>query len=851
MRVAGFPGLIWSGTRKLGSNRILFPSPLSMINPLNARRAWALLPMFAVSAPLFAQDTDVQPVDAPREAPAETGRIEPDLMESEQLPAEAITVRGVEGWDAVMERMTERAPDVGIGRMRNGAQGTWQVPSSGAAERPHSGTRLINNRWGDTHMGIGFDGVVDLTGAWVAGMGPEASWSPGLRAIGYLDGAEVARTAWFTAIGDEASYFAMNLESVDRVVIESRVATQGSGFYSLDDLTFNVAGGAERTLDFEDLDYRSTLSGTQYAGLVWEVGTGTFDRPATGKRRAPGLPGADAQTGTTSFLGGAGTAPDLVNDFDGPRLGDNGAGFIPPDTCGAVGTDHFVAVVNENISVYDKVTGNRLINSALDTFMGPGINSALDPRVVFDPDSERWIIIGTNFSSGQQIHVAVSTSDDATGTFFKFSFATDGGSDAGSWPDYPTLGVDARGIYTASFMVSGNASHSLFALDKAPLVAANPSVGTVSAFRQLTFEGAIQPAVHWEDDGGAYCVSTSGNSSIRVRRVLPPMTNPTLQAVGFTSVGNHDSPPDAPALGSGTPLDTVSDRLMNSVYRNGSIWMAHCVNSGGRSAGRWYEIDPDNVASSVQQGTISDSSLYYLFPTIAVNGNGDVVVGMSGSNSSQFAGCYVTGRRASDPAGQMAVPVQYQPGLGAYNRLDGIGRNRWGDYSLTSADPTDDTIWTIQERAGDNNNWLTHIAQLEFEEEAIVNYCVTTPNSASISGSMISASGSASVSANDLTLAAVSNPPNAFGLFFYGPNQVQNALGNGFICVGGNLVRLPAQQIDPLGLALLNLDIPNPPAGVPSIAPGETWNFQFWFRDSAAGGAGFDFSDGLSVTFSN
>ena len=36
---------------------------------------------------------------------------------------------------------------------------------------------------------------------------------------------------------------------------------------------------------------------------------------------------------------------------------------------------------------------------------------------------------------------------------------------------------------------------------------------------------------------------------------------------------------------------------------------------------------------------------------------------------------------------------------------------------------------------------------------------------------------------------------------------------------------------------------------VPQIDAGETWNFQFWYRDPSAGGAGFNFTDALSITF--
>jgi hypothetical protein len=44
------------------------------------------------------------------------------------------------------------------------------------------------------------------------------------------------------------------------------------------------------------------------------------------------------------------------------------------------------------------------------------------------------------------------------------------------------------------------------------------------------------------------------------------------------------------------------------------------------------------------------------------------------------------------------------------------------------------------------------------------------------------------------------------------------------------------------------LDFTNPLSGG-AITAGSTWHFQYWFRDSAAGGAGADLSDGLTVTF--
>jgi len=206
---------------------------------------------------------------------------------------------------------------------------------------------------------------------------------------------------------------------------------------------------------------------------------------------------------------------------------------------------------------------------------------------------------------------------------------------------------------------------------------------------------------------------------IRVRRLTNLLTDPILTELGYVTIPSHSEPPDAPALGSTTPLDTVGDRLMNAVYRDGYIWTAHCISVGGRAASRWYKISVAEP-SLADYGTISDPVMHYFFPSIMVNVGGDVVMGFTGSHSGQYAAAYYTGRLANDPPGVMAPPVLLKAGEASYNLIDSYGRNRWGDYSLCSLDPTNEqTFWTIQEYAhshygGGDNRWGTWIGELDF-----------------------------------------------------------------------------------------------------------------------------------------
>ena len=134
-------------------------------------------------------------------------------------------------------------------------------------------------------------------------------------------------------------------------------------------------------------------------------------------------------------------------------------------------------------------------------------------------------------------------------------------------------------------------------------------------------------------------------------------------------------------------------------------------------------------------------------------------------------------------------------------------------------------------------------------ECAVTSYCISSPNSAG-SGALISHTGTAFVSNNDLTLIANGCPPSEFGIFFFGSGQVSNPVGDGVLCVS-QFFRLNPVLSNPSGTAASFLDLtnlPNPdPAG--QIHAGSTWNFQFWYRDPSAGGAGFNFTDALSITF--
>ena len=134
-------------------------------------------------------------------------------------------------------------------------------------------------------------------------------------------------------------------------------------------------------------------------------------------------------------------------------------------------------------------------------------------------------------------------------------------------------------------------------------------------------------------------VSPANPTGMTLRTVVPPLTNPTLTTQTINGLPFFDFAPNAPALGSTVDINTGDIRLVNACYVNGSIWAAHAVESGGRAAARWYEVDPVGL-SLVQTGLVADPVLSYYYPSIAADANGSVVMGFSGSDATSFPSAY-------------------------------------------------------------------------------------------------------------------------------------------------------------------------------------------------------------------
>jgi hypothetical protein len=127
-----------------------------------------------------------------------------------------------------------------------------------------------------------------------------------------------------------------------------------------------------------------------------------------------------------------------------------------------------------------------------------------------------------------------------------------------------------------------------------------------------------------------------------------------------------------------------------------------------------------------------------------------------------------------------------------------------------------------------------------------LNYCTSTINSTG-AVALMSATGSASISANNLVLRAGPVQPSSAGLFFYGFATTQAPFGNGTRCITPPLTRFPVSTANNNGVLAFPIDYSSTQAA--QLVVGATAYFQSWYRDPAAGGENFNTSDGYRLTF--
>ncbi len=487
------------------------------------------------------------------------------------------------------------------------------------------------------------------------------------------------------------------------------------------------------------------------------------------------------------------SAPATVSSFDGfgvgaPNFSVNSA---PPDTNGAVGYTQYVQWVNESFGVFNKSTGALVYGPAAGNTLWQGFGGRCetdndgDPIAQYDKIANRWILTQFAVTGGPPYYqcIAVSTTSDATGSYYRYAFQFS------SFNDYPKLGVWPDAYYMSFNMFNGGttfAGPQLCALDRNAMLTG--ASATQVCFQLSTSYGGLLPG---DLDGSTLPPAGSpdffldyGTNSLllwkfHVDFTTPAnstLTGPTSISVAAFSAACSGGGTCIPQSGTSQKLDSLADRLMYRLaYRNfgnhESLVVNQSVTANSVAAVRWYELrNPNGTPQVWQQGTYQPDSSYRWMGSIAMDSVGNMLLGYSASSSSIFPAIRYTGRLVTDTAGTMQTEGTIIDGGGS----QGHSLSRWGDYSSMSVDPFDDcTFWYTTEylKSSGTFNWSTRIATIRFPNCTSPAYMLTPLSGTTLGGTSATFTWNAGLGATQYALAIGTTPG---GTDVYNQNQGTN-----------------------------------------------------------------------------
>jgi hypothetical protein len=396
--------------------------------------------------------------------------------------------------------------------------------------------------------------------------------------------------------------------------------------------------------------------------------------------------------------------------------------------------------INCVYAIYDKsgslVAGPTNLNLLFGNVPGANRNDG-DPIILYDEQADRWVV--TEFSipmSGPNyVLMAVSTTNDPTGTWHQYSFQV------ASMPDYPKFSVWQDGYYMGDNNTSGN---DIYVFERPKMLIGQPAqaVGFNNAWRPTSVDGfmCVPPIdndgqfaptgtpgmfIAFNDDalGGGmdqlWLYELSVNWTTTALSTFVRTQQIDVQAFN-SSFGNNWN--NIEQKGTSQRVDGIPQVIMNvPQYRNfgnqQTIVCCHTINMDGvRHAGiRWYELEKTTGNWGLrQQGTYAPDAHSRWMGSIAMNGNHEIGMGYSVSSTQIYPGILFCGQSAGENANATGILDMAEDTI-QVGTASQTGANRWGDYAQVSVDPSDDkTFWFTTQYVGSGGSRKTKIASWRY-----------------------------------------------------------------------------------------------------------------------------------------
>ncbi len=439
--------------------------------------------------------------------------------------------------------------------------------------------------------------------------------------------------------------------------------------------------------------------------------------------------------------------PPVSSSFEGVN---NVSGVLPPDTEMAVGPNHIVQVVNLAFAVYNKsgtlLAGPSNTNTLWAGFGGPcQTDNSGDAIFLYDRQADRFVLTQFAVAAGHQsVCFAVSQTSNPTGAYFRYEVVTP------RFPDYYKVGAWAAANNNAYFFGTNSgfqSQYDVFAVDRERMLlgqAARP-MQFFQNFTNLMMPADVDsptgPAANapgllynFKDGGEPYFGSpatdrldvyafdidwtTPANTTLTLIAGLTPaqgLANFNWTVCGFFVSNCIPQPSTAQGIDSASwwPMQRLVYRNFGSHETLVGSWTVDVNATGNRAAPRWFELRNTGSGWSIfQQGTHSPDAVHRFMPSAAMDGSGNIALGYSRSDGSNFPSIYYATRDAADPLGTLQTEALLFAGTGSQTH----SAARWGDYSSMELDPADDcTFWFTTEYLATTSasSWRTRIGSFK------------------------------------------------------------------------------------------------------------------------------------------
>lgn len=438
-------------------------------------------------------------------------------------------------------------------------------------------------------------------------------------------------------------------------------------------------------------------------------------------------PAAVQQAHKTS---GSAPQPTIGINFRGNTYFDG----VPNDNNMAISKDYkIISAINSNFFVFDS-SGTNLLDISLGSFAAPlGVTgSKYDPKVVYDPDADRFILTFLNgfTDSTSMIIMAFSQTNDPAGNWNLYALPGDPRSN-GTWTDYPAIAITQDELFLTTNSLLNGVSWQLgfvetliWQIDKSKGYNGDSLASQI--WSDILFDGApirnLCPIQGGEGPTGPnmYLLSNR-NFAVDNDTIFFLEITDTLGAAGASlninyllSDQDYGMPPFA-SQAFNQFLATNDARVLGGFLHDNTLqFVGNTIDFASGHPAVYHGIISDVSGNPSLSGFIyGDSLVEYGYPNIALLGSGTgnqeavIAVNYTTISADSFPGC---GAIYYDGAGNYSDPLAAKIGERYINVINGV--DRWGDYSTAQRDYANPgKVWICAGYARGNRTHGTWIAE--------------------------------------------------------------------------------------------------------------------------------------------